>query len=254
MAGQVIWKGPTNALIELRDSGVVTLADRCLRTVKYAGPYSLCLNALLARGTFGSGSNLGWVVTSCKAEPHSDGKGIGILTINWEAGGASAQMALPCDEFDVQPAELYPRVERNAFFNSPTEISLVSVTDAYGAIYGATPDARKESSDKIAAYTDATQKALAQKLVEKLKKGLETFYISGFRYSWTFYTYTVPSIHTGGVIENPGGPLQGRFYNLSFLRLADAMVPAGVNGSMFKVTRTWLGGPLGHWDPDLYAS
>jgi len=47
---------------------------------------------------------------------------------------------------------------------------------------------------------------------------------------------------------NPSKP------SFSWLRLADSLNHAGVNGSMYKITRTWVGGPAGYWDPDLYPS
>jgi hypothetical protein len=48
------------------------------------------------------------------------------------------------------------------------------------------------------------------------------------------------------------GPMMGDA-SRSWLRLADVPEPAGVNGSVYKITSTWLGGSDGHWDKLLYS-
>jgi hypothetical protein len=244
------------------ESGKLTLADRTVLVDVYEGPKALCDSSVLARGTFGTGARLGWVVTSSSTE--SVGKGArGKLTVNWEPGGAAATMPLPCDDFDCEPMELYPRIERHAIFNQTSsgtgalaDISLEMVSLCYAAVHGATNAARVGAYNQISSYSNADQSSLGLLLVDKLRKGEETFYVSGMKYRWWFYTYTLPSNLTlGGIVQDPFGPgtVPSKLpAGLSWLRLADAPAPAGVNGSMYKITRTWIGGPAGHWDVDLY--
>jgi hypothetical protein len=251
----VIWKGqPTNYLVELPDSGSIALNDRSTYIRKYAGLYDpTVLLSILPRGTFGTGGMAGWVVADCRAERHPDKKSLGILTLTWEAGGAYATIPLPIDEFDVQPQELYPKIERHPIFKTPVQITADSCSDAYAVVYGSNKANRKDAKKIIDNYTDADQKALAIKLYTKLKNGEETYYKSAIRYSWHQHSYTLPTLSVGGAIETPGGPLAGYFYGLDFLRLADSLMPAGINGSMYKRTRTWLGALAGYWDDELYS-
>ena len=91
-------------------------------------------------------------------------------------------------------------------------------------------------------------------LLDWLDHGHETYYEAGIKYSWIWNSFTWPSLSVGGVIEvfPSAGPMMGSAA-FSWLRLADAPEPNGVNGSVYKVTSTWLGGPNGHWDPVLYS-
>ncbi len=61
----------------------------------------------------------------------------------------------------------------------------------------------------------------------------------------------------GGYIEIPGGPAGAVLPpNFSWLRCADAAMQAnyGPLGAVEKLVRTWDGGPLGLWAPDIYPS
>jgi hypothetical protein len=106
--------------------------------------------------------------------------------------------------------------------------------------------------------TDSTQLAMAQNLVAKWLKGEETFYLAGWRYTYEVFSYTAPTINRGGVPGTPGGPLASHLPSgVSWLRLADDLDPSGVAGSAYKLTVTWLGGPIyggvGYWDSDVYV-
>lgn len=244
-----IWKGTSSLVPQIR-SGSLKLADRSTSMDVYRGSNAACMAAILSRGTFGSGSRLGWVVTSATVDTVDKG-GISELVINWEAGGASAWPPLPVDEFDLQPVELYPRIERAGLF---ANIATKTLAYAYAAVQGATPMARQAAADAVTGLSDTTQRTLGLALITKLRKGEETWYMAGWRYVWTAYSYTIPTTTLGGIIQSPLGPLYGYFSgSISFLRLADALQSAGVNGSCFKIMRTWLGGPSGYWDSDIYS-
>jgi hypothetical protein len=97
------------------------------------------------------------------------------------------------------------------------------------------------------------QTAVMNMLIEKLTKGQETYYLAGLKYTWTRHFYDPQAINRGGYIEQPGGPLAGYLpYDFDWLRNCDRQQPVGTGG-VYKVTYSWVGGPSGHWDRDLYA-
>jgi len=57
-----IWKGPTNALILQPESGEITASDR-IRLVDVYKCYRDMALTIPNRGTLGTGSRLGWVVS-----------------------------------------------------------------------------------------------------------------------------------------------------------------------------------------------
>jgi hypothetical protein len=243
-----IWFGSLGLTADIT-SGKITLADRSTFVDVYNGPYIVCVAGIVARGIFGTGARLGFVCTSSVAEQVDRGNK-GKLTINWEAGGPFATLPLPVDECDFQPQELFPRIERSPIF---TGITTDTLALAYATINAPTTVARANAISNVDTLADLTQRALGQKLVSKLLKGEETFYRAYGRYVWTSYSYLQPALNLGGIISSPGGPMAAQFTTAQCLRLADALQPAGVNGSMWKLMRTWLCAPAadGYWDTDL---
>ena len=277
----VIWKGPTNGLVMQPNSPALTFGDRVKAVDIYKGPQNLCAANMIPRGTFGLGFRAGWVCTQSAVATE---RGlIGTLTIEWEAGGAGAIAPLPAGGFSLRPQELNPRTERAGCFNgiNPETVNIClniiqgsnTTTNGEPAVTLATlpylktfgghgvppvtnpptvPPAPSPSPDQ------AKQLGLAQKLLSKLQIGEETFYLAGWRYSFEVFSYVQPAINQGGYVlsGNPGGPITNFPAACSWLRLADECEPAGVNGSMFKTTQTYLGQPkyggTGAWDPDIY--
>lgn len=132
--------------------------------------------------------------------------------------------------------------------------------------------------------TDPIILGLAEELTQKFFKWINTFYFAGIRVTWSqFYWFPQPH-NPGGIIEDPvdkgglppffwsddGTPtgnnvlehlihtlnptlfpvvdsLTGRYF--SWIRQADQHQ---FLRSLVKVTRTWIGGPGGKWDTDLY--
>jgi hypothetical protein len=219
---------------------------------------------------YGSGFRLGWVVTGSNVE--AERKGIGVLTINWEIGGPYANPALlPLDDYRSESVELYPKVERNKQMYGPEypgnpgdRIAVKTIARCYDAAHGVSP--RRDQSrawienlyegvdeDPPEGSSWADQWVFATMLLDWLDHGHETYYQAGTKYSYIWHSFVFPTLHAGAVIEPcpTGGPRMGDA-SLSWLRLADNPEPAGVNGSVHKITSTWLGGPNGHWDPNLY--
>ena len=250
--GTPIWKG-TSGLIFQPESGKITLSDRATSQDIYKGPQAACYAGLLRRGTYGTGERLGLVVTSSVQE--NERGGIGKLTINWEAGGPSANAAfLPLPEFDSQVVELYPKIERNKYFNG---IDRPTIGLAFSSVFGATTAARFSAYADLLKLSDPLL-TLGKKLVLKLQLGEDSFYLAGMRYMYISYSFTPPALSMGGVIESPSfvttfSIRDGSGNPYSWLRLADFVQTSGVNGSAYKLTSTWLGGPLGYWDPDIYV-
>jgi hypothetical protein len=272
MGANLTWKGATG-LVPQWSGADLQLADRVTDTDVYRGPIGMCRYQTLLRGTYGSGARLGWVVTSSKAA--SERKGIGTLTINWEVGGPYANpMYLPLDDFRSEPVELYPKVERNKRLFGPTypanpgdRISAYTIALCYQAVHGVYPSntqARGQLANMGEFDPDSDflpegsnwidQWGFGGTLLSWLDHGNETYYQAGTKYSHIWHSFTWPELSNGGVVEPfpSGGPRMGDA-SLSWLRLADTPEPAGVNGSVYKVTSTWLGGPNGHWDAVLYS-
>jgi hypothetical protein len=267
-----LWRGTTLISPGL-DTGTLEAGDRVRFTDVLYGPIAACYAAQPPRGAFGTSNfnsmginRVGWVVS--QSTVNNMRGGIGKLTIVWEAGGAYATMALPVGDFSLKPQELYPKIERAGCFAGITATTLnivynavYSSTKASGAILGGESVLTTQIADGKNGYTAATyadQLALAQKLLAKLLKGEETFYLAGWRYTYETFSYTMPTVTPGGTPGTPGGPLAGSLPSgVSWLRLADDIDPAGVAGSMYRLNITWLGGPIfggvGYWDSDVYA-
>jgi len=131
--------------------------------------------------------------------------------------------------------------------------------------------------------TDAINIALvaASELLSKLWRQEDTPYQVGYQVTWAQYYFAPVYENPGGYVENPVGIVPNYFLspsqngsntifdqialinpqcyssngttggnlNISWLRKADEVV---FERTWFKVTRTWVGSPVGHWDSDLY--
>jgi hypothetical protein len=269
MAGQLIWR-PGQFLVKQYTGPSLKLADRVTNIDVWRGPIALCWSNALLRGTYGIGDRGGWVVTS--SDVKWEKMSIGTLTINWEVGGPFAPAyLLPLDDWREETVELYPKVERNKHMygvsypgNPGDVIAQDTVALCYQAVHGATAQARADARTQVlgmasrssapptgSAWGDQADWAIV--LLSWLQAGHETYYLAGVKTTYIRHYFTQPMTTLGGFIQAPlWGPRAGDIM-LSWLRLADALEPVGVNGSVYKVTSTWLGGPGGHWDPVLYA-
>lgn len=273
MSSLVKWFGPTNALVMAPNSPKLSLTDRIKQTVVYVGQQSYLATQIVPRGAFGSGMYSGFVCNSCTLDT-SRGD-VGTLTIEWEAGGSAATQPLPVGSFSLKPQEIYPKLERAECFQWPIQIDPMTVNICHcanemglnngGSVMGGTTLLTQkivaggpDGTNYYNATTAAEQLLLAQKLLAKWAAGEETFYLVAWRYTYETFSYTAPTVSKGGVPGTPGGPLAAYLPpNVSWLRLADDCDPAGVAGSMYKLTTTWLGGPIwggiGYWDTDIYT-
>ena len=266
-AGQLIWR-PGAFLVPQYTGPSLKLADRITDVDIWRGPIALCRANTLLRGTYGSGSRLGWVCTSSEVEWEQ--KGIGKLKINWEVGGPFApNHLLPLDDWREEAVELYPKVERNAQMTDPENpantISPDTIFKAYTAAHGSSLQSSAAALQQLQALYACTsdppdgttwedQWQFGMLLYHWLMKGHETYYLAGIKYVYIHHYFSRPITTNGGFIQTPSyGPRAGDT-TLSWLRLADATEPVGVNGSVIRVTSTWLGGAAGHWDTTLYPT
>jgi hypothetical protein len=265
MNGQLIWR-PGQFLVKQYSGQGLKLSDRITNRDVYRGPIALCNSSALLRGQFGTGDRSGWVVTS--SEVNWEPKGIGTLTINWEVGGPFAPAYLkPLDDWREETVELYPKVERNpnlAYKDEPlNRIAPETIGLCYQAARGSSipgmnctlaelNDLHNRIDDPPANSTWEDQWNFGITLYNWLMHGHETYYLAGVKYCYMRHYFSFPMTTRGGIIQSPSwGPRAGDT-TMSWLRLADSVEPVGVNGSAFKITSSWLGGPNGHWDVILY--
>jgi len=225
-------------LIERSDSGVWEIGTLTRRTQILEGKLALAIAAVPGRGWLGSGSYAGWIVDSATLTPD---KGRAVLVIRYSAAVGSSGVPLPEDEWRVEMFEDNPRLERHPRYSGLSASDLEDVQTALQS---------HDDAERASAYTGLS--ATGKELVDKIRKGQESYYRAAARYSWTESDYVAPPTTIGGYIESPYGP--GAPYvapSYSWLRLADSI--DYLNG-LYRTTRVWLGGPSGHWDADIYAS
>lgn len=246
MSATKTWKGPVTALVELPDSPVWEFGDVVTQTRSYKGLHSFCLQEAgqnLLKNTLGAGDFAGFKVVRTRVTRERGD--VGKLEVVWASWTTEATgSALPEDEFAVIPENLSPRIEKHELFSSLDTEQLALVHDA---VQGATEEARQEAWDELVAQGNV----FATDLVEKLERGQESYYLCALRYVWVTHSWTLPTIDRGGYVQAPLGPLAGYFVSdIDWLREADDLQ---YQNGIYRWTRSWLGGPLGHWDLDLYA-
>ena len=130
-------------------------------------------------------------------------------------------------------------------------------------------------------------KRAALEIIQKHWRGEETPYLTGYQVTWASYYWRPPYLNPGGYIENPisDGGLPDYFHNpaypadstatvfddiakinpqcysttglsngavsISWLRKADELQ---FERTWFKLTRTWIGSPVGYWDAEFYGA
>jgi hypothetical protein len=204
----------------------------------------------------------------------------------------------PPDEFRLEVIELNPALEKHpryAFLPADAR-DLVNRNANSAQILG-----QKDALVLIASlaswnpnklpqgvtWTWAIAQIAANELLLKRRVGEDTFYLPGFRVSWSQYYWYSPPINPGGYIEDPilNGGLPAYFWNpnwpldpadtndnifkycakvnpqlysdgtnftfISWLRQCDNVEYAR---TWFRITRTWIGAPYAHWDADIYTN
>jgi hypothetical protein len=241
----VTWTG-TTSLVEQKNSGVMTYAERVTYYQEFEGPRETAraFADLHYRGSVWNISYLGnshsFIVDDCRCEP--DDRGRARVKINY-----TFLNSLPPDEWSVTPFEINPPLERNSYFAALTADEL---KQARASFMAATAAGQTSIDTAIGTGPNAT---LIQSLVNKWLNGEETFYMSGLKYQWSIYLFSLSGVtlRRGGYRETPGGP--GSYPSMTWLRQADELVWS--NG-LYKLTRSWIGAPsyAGGWDTDIYGT
>lgn len=137
-------------------------------------------------------------------------------------------------------------------------------------------------------YGTEMAKRAAIEIIIKLWRGEETPYVVGWMVTHSYFSMRPVYMNPGGYIENPitqsvpqlpdyffspawppntttifdqlaainpqcystTGEADGAV-NISWLRKADVL---DFERTFFKITRTWIGSPIGYWDPELYSA
>lgn len=205
----------------------------------------------------------------------------------------------PEDEFHVESVEfnpsifLHPRYQTVINYDAPPddEAAEQNITGPQiinwitNAVDGSSQSQQNQWGQFINStnITDPDVLSLAKELVTKLRRGEDTYYLSGWRVYWSQYFNLPQPLNPGGYIEDPvaEGQLPPYFWSadgtpdgdntlislaqqvnpiiyppptdlagtISWLRQADTVEYQRV---WFKVVHSWLGGPNGTWDNDIY--
>lgn len=245
------WVGPTNQLLELPESPSYELGDIVIQRRMYRCQfdYGESIIAGFSKGTAGTGAQSGYVVSSAKLERERGD--IGRITVSWGAAGSGSGQSLPADEVSVQPSNLSPRLETHPLF-APLANMEVAAPDPQPVLDVAENVVRAQNADDRTFYRDQLAAIpLALKFIEKIRQGKESWYLASLRYSWATHSWTVPTMYRGGWIQAPLGPLANYFVaDIDWLRESDDLQ---YSNGIWRLTRSWLGGPLGAWDTDLYG-
>jgi hypothetical protein len=246
-ANSPIWKGlPSGTLTELVGSGQLKYAERITYVQKFGGRYYDCL--LFAnshpRGstwyiTLGVAANL-FQVEDTTLDSEKGGKGN--VTVNYVYLGST-----PPEEFALTPFEINPKIEKHSYFAALTPDDIKAAKQAYNA---ATAAGSATMTSAIASKVNAVN---IKALIDKWLRGQETYYLAGFKFQHTLYFTSAPNGDPGGYIQNPFGSFAAYVAGagLSWLRQSDEVV---WNNGLWKLTRTWIGGPAGQWDTDIYPT
>lgn len=241
MSAVPTWVGPTTTLVEMPGSPSIDYSEELVRTRTYKGLFSLCESSAPARWSLGTGAEAGYMVA--KATVSRERGNIGTLTVVYKVNAASSGQPLPPDDYDTDPFEINPRVERNSAFSTVTDSEMSHVQAAVAAGDAAT---RAEHVQWVTSNGSTAAKALLALML----RGTENYYQAGMKYIWSQSLYTAPAATLGGFIEVPGGtPGFTLPAGMSWLRMADKL---GQSGGIYRITRTWMGGPAGLWSTVLY--
>jgi len=244
------------------------------------------------RGTYmvdSQGNNCRVLSTRITPVPRTGMRGV-ILTITSE--GSQPLFPNPPDEFDIETVELNPSLEKHPRYAALTYRQRYLVRNSNVSddvdVSQTYKNAISQISSSNSPYSGSSQQQQeAQELLFKKHKGEDSFYLTGYKITLSQYYWFPQGINPGGYIEDPvsQGGLPAYFwstngttsgtnifagtaqfnqnlyppsgsapptafpYGLSWLRQADTL---HLNRTWWRLTRSWIGAPLGVWDNELY--
>jgi hypothetical protein len=212
----------------------------------YHGTRAQCEASVVAWGAYGTGALANYTCDRCAVIPQKGDAAR--MEITWlrpaGGGGGGGGDVLPPDEYDLVPDDASPRIERHSKFKTMTGLQRRKAIDVATKSYEPTEAGEAQRAAEYNAMTE-----LQRLLYDKIAEGHETFYFSGWRYTWTAYSWVVLPLVGGGYVESPGGPLAGFISSGVWLRLKDSL---SVRNGIFAITHTWLGAEA--WDEDIYPN
>ena len=278
---------------EMSDSPTVESGEQSTIVHKFACDYNTAQYYMICnpRGTYltDQNNNTSRVLSSQITPINRTGVRGVILTVTSE--GQYPLFPNPPDEFDIESVELNPALDKHPRYKDLTYQMRLLVKNAniadnpdYVRVYEATINTITGSLSG-----SALQQKEAQELLYKKHKGIDSFYLSGYKITWSSYFWKPQILNPGAYIEDPvqqGGlpayfwsttgevsadPAQNIFsqtathnqnmyppsntslfqppFGLSWLRQADTI---HLQRTWWRLTRSWIGGPIGHWDNELY--
>ncbi len=276
---------PTSPEVERAEQGTI----RHTFSVDYAST-GLLLCQTVGRGMFLTDSN-GNITRVLSSKLTHDKGDRGLFEVVAESISFDTPIdEFDCDDVEENVAlEWHPKFKTLREYNltsAGNRIAALPVLTGYDIVRlartaGQSPNISTRN-DNLAVFDsttipDADVLLLAVRLVDKLRRGETEFYFSGLRVTWSQYFYLPPFIDTGGYIQNPvtQGSLPAYFWSdtadiggantledltlatnpdlfgdgFSWLRKSDKR---GFQRIWHKITRTWIGAPLGHWDEFIY--
>ncbi len=209
---------------------------------------------------------------------------VGLSTLEIVSEGIS--FGIPPDEFEVEEVEFNPQLYVHPYFQAIKDYApggdaydgtrILQIID--NAVNGTSLASQDENQNLFDSSTipDSDILTAANLLLAKRRQGIDTFQLSGLKVTWTTYASLPQLMDMGSYIQDPvdgglppffwsdTGEIGGNniltylsainnplFYanGFSWLRQADHQ---SYERTWFKLTSSWIGGPLGHWDTDIY--
>jgi hypothetical protein len=262
--------GP-NGTTEPPDSPEIELAEHCSVKRTLQDYYWNLLEQMRFPGTLVqdiSGNQFRTLTSSLK---HKKGNRATLtITDEWVAG---TTLVPPPDIFGVKPIEFNPAMEKNPLYtdNSDGQGALTDedIMRIKQAVEAPQPGARTDNGNNPYDGTNVVVSDLWDSLLQKLRRGEDTYYLAGFMLTWTRFYFSPVKIDPGGYTQAPGSDTYGdilpSFFirtqpdleltlpfgdSISWLRLADAQ---DFDRTWFKVVRSWIVGQQGYWDGDVYT-
>jgi hypothetical protein len=192
----------------------------------------------------------------------------------------------PPDEFSITKVDLNPVAEKHPRYSGLSYLQRYQIRQMeVGDFFTSQQMMNMANSISISSSATPAQKNQALELLYKKFKGEDTFYLSAFQVQFSQYYWKPQIINPGGYIEDPilSGNIPTFFvgtgdvgnistifsevaqhnpnlfpnynsltnppYGLSWLRMTDEQ---SLNRTWWKVTRTWVGAPIGQWDNTWY--
>ncbi len=222
--------------------------------------------------------------------PHTGVRAV-VLTVTSE--GQYPLFPNPPDEFDIETVEINPVASKHPRY------AIMTYNQKWFVRQAANTDNLDQTNNYInqiskpigptnklypaSAPVGTSQQSASLELLYKQFKGEDTFYMAGYKVTWSQYYWYPQYLNPGGYIEDPvyGGGLPAYFwsdnglptghnifaetttynqnmypqptlnppYGLSWLRQADTI---HLQRTWWRLTRSWVGAPLGHWDNEWY--